>query len=102
MTLFFQTHWEIKALLRNESERKTEREAVMNLWCPGFPPRHRRRDDVCEFSSQHPASTQEGKFSRPITHEKREESTATVTTNLAQAIGLGKASTCEKLNLSVP
>ena len=38
MTLFFQTHWEIKALLRNESERKTERDAVMNLWCPGFPP----------------------------------------------------------------
>lgn len=37
MTLFFQTHWEIKALLRIESERKTEREAVMNPWCPGFP-----------------------------------------------------------------
>lgn len=102
MTLFFQTHWEIKALLRIESERKTEREAVMNPWCPGFPQARHRRDDVCEFSSQHPASAQEGKFSRPITNEKREESTATVTTDLAQATGLGKASTCEKLNFSVP
>ena len=50
-------------------------------------------------SSQH-LLTRES--SRPITNKRGEESTATVTTDLAQAIGLGEASTCEELNFSVP